>query len=101
MNPLTQSPLEKLILARAILEQPENWTQGTYARDDEGWPCLEDHPESVCWCMSGACRLAYANPMLLAYELVPGWCVPQFNDLSLTKHSDVLSVFDRAIAKLL
>lgn len=101
MNPLTQSPLEKLVLARAILEQPENWTKGTYARDEDGWPRFEDYSAAVCWCMTGACRLASADPILLQKELMECYSVPEFNDFFLTNHDDVLAVFDRAIDKLL
>lgn len=96
------TPLEKLVLARAIIEEPESWTQGSYARDAKGNPTLEDYHDGVCFCMAGACRLACANTSLLHCALPFGSaCVPQFNDSPTTTHADVLAVFDRAIDQIL
>lgn len=100
----TMTPLEKMVLARALVEEPENWCQGTYARNDKGHPVLEDFPDSVCFCMAGACRLACANASLLHCALPYEQChtsIPNFNDSPTTTHADVLAVFDRAIDRLL
>lgn len=98
-------PKEILIAARAKIENPENWTQGSYSRNIDG--VTIDSPKSkaaVCWCSRGAIiaisetyedeDLAMShlrNAIESKYPTVVG-----FNDSS--THVEVLSAFDRAIS---
>lgn len=50
--------------ARALIEDPKNWTQGAYATDKDG--VALDQPlddEAVCFCMIGAIRRAEGSPL--------------------------------------
>jgi len=41
--------------AKAIIEKPENWTKGSFARSATGGAVPTDDPEAVCFCALGAC----------------------------------------------
>lgn len=96
------SQVELLTRARAIIENPQNWTKGEMARDAGGRLVVSHSPDAVCFCAVGALRRA-------AYELcidrfpsfytLQKWCgtepVPLFNDTH--THADVLALYDRAI----
>ena len=43
-------PSEVLRKARALIEKPENWTQGVLSRSSDGEICLPGEPEAVCYC---------------------------------------------------
>lgn len=100
---------ETLIAARKLIEKPENWTKGAHARDSEGVDVWPDDSSSVCFCASGAVRLASSGSALELFigqkmleECLPpslGYDqIPSFNDAPETTHADVLALFDRAIA---
>jgi hypothetical protein len=43
---------------KALLDAPEKWTKGAYARDANGISCSWKYNKSaVCWCISGACSV--------------------------------------------
>lgn len=97
--------LERLILARAIIEDPARWTRRCIARsrfDDE---VLPHDPRAVCWCAMGACILAGGNSsgalMGVLSDEFPKETLPSFNDDERRSHADILNLFDRAIDKLL
>jgi hypothetical protein len=95
---------EILIAARAKIERPENWTKGVFARDSQGRDVTATSKNAVCWCSlgaitaTGACyydeekATRFLRLELDAYEN----SITKFNDLS--NHTDVLAMFDRAIA---
>lgn len=104
------STLDILKAARAKIEKPENWTQGHLALRSDGRIVGPDNPEAVCWCAEGAIRAvsrktkgdfnaAYAALQDALPSQYVGY-VHVFNDDICTAHGGVLSVFDRAIAKL-
>jgi hypothetical protein len=39
----------------ALLDSPEKWTKGEYARDANGKPCPAWSEDAICWCLEGAC----------------------------------------------
>lgn len=45
---------DDLIAARLLIEDPMNWTQNAYARDDEGYTVPPESPLARCWCATGA-----------------------------------------------
>lgn len=46
--------LEVLIAARKLLSSPSCWTQGEYARDEEGEERDPNDSDAICWCAMGA-----------------------------------------------
>lgn len=53
-----------LIAARAKIEKPEAWTQGSAAKDENGVPMLPNSRYACQWCSVGAIAVATAE----AYE---------------------------------
>ena len=37
-----------------LLDRPEKWTQGAFARDGHGKDVNSWNPQAVCWCLEGA-----------------------------------------------
>lgn len=94
---------EVLIAARKKIEKPENWTQGTGAKDIEGRYADADSPEAVCWCSMGALYAVtasmpgtYYNQAYEALRDVINDSIAMFNDTH--SHADVIEIFDKAIA---
>lgn len=100
--------LEILIAARALIEKPENWAQGIFAADSEGNELPAWSLNANCFCAIGAIAragkmtngTACYHPATDALASVLGKkatsAVAEFNDTR--SHSDVLDLFDRAIA---
>jgi hypothetical protein len=44
-----------------LLDTPEKWTKGAFARDSKGDPVDPVSPEAVCWCIEGALQKCYPN----------------------------------------
>lgn len=96
-----------LSAAKALIDTPEKWTQGTVARDANG-EMVEHARDAVCLCAFGACRVAigpYADvsPLMEALRrAIPtenaAPTTVSFNDHPDTTHDDVMALFDRAIA---
>ena len=92
-----------LIAARAKIEKPENWTRGMSARDADGQYISPRDPKAVCWCSAGAVYASVplvgvmpSSRVLRALDDVSGNSIETFNDNM--PHSEVLAVFDQAIA---
>ena len=93
--------------ARALISDEKNWTQDSFARNSAGEKVEPANERAVCFCAIGAlAKAACLAPELdlpaenfiqdEAYML--GWInVPEFNDNH--THSEVLALFDRAIAR--
>lgn len=115
------TPHEILVDARALLTDPEHWTQGTFARDRRGYPVSAASENAVCWCTYGALtkatpggelrstevfRAAHAVIDLTVREMGFG-SVVQLNDsyghcgpgAKAQVHGTVLLAFDLAIAR--
>lgn len=117
-----------LIAARAKIEKPEAWTQGSAAKDMNGVPRLPLEFHACQWCMLGALAAAAEEarhrpdgsvlPWRAAHEAqdtawlhlsdtvrywdgqIVRYTVADFNDARHRKHADVLAAFDKAIASL-
>lgn len=91
--------VEKLIAARALIEDPDHWCQGARALNAAGNVCPTRSAEAVCWCAEGACIACDANDAPL--RQVPGVChgLVYYNDSR--THADVLDLFTYAINRLM
>ncbi len=99
--------LELLKAARARIERPEAWTQGSWARDADGHRCAENAPGAVRWCSLGAIQgprqvVGDAEAALKDTLVDRGSsvAVSTFNDDPTRTHAEVLDLFDRTIARL-
>jgi len=97
--------LELLINARKLIENPECWTQGVFACDEDGF--VTDIEEGVCFCSMGAIIRAdggLGNESYIAafgaMQSVIGnsTSISRFNDTH--THAEVLAMFDKAIERL-
>jgi len=111
-----------LIEARNLISDPKNWAQGVEVTDCDGWelPYVWHHT-ATCFCSIGAIKKAsetdtdfldldfeetpYAKAitaMTNAVQKLSGYydTIEGFNDAQETEHSDVMVMFDHAIANL-
>lgn len=84
--------IEYLKAARAVIEKPENFTTGDWARDAEGTSVDVTDPKATCYCTLGAMRKvsyltganmtvkAEAELHLYKYADAYGKTVASFND---------------------
>ena len=119
---------EKEILeeAKSLIEVLDNWTKGALARDKYSQSVDVSNDDACMWCATGAIYkvggernkavipLAEAilesdfcthpisgfDPFPVANEDEAEFIVQNFNDRSITGHSNVMFMFNRAIAKL-
>lgn len=97
---------EALKAAKAVIANPENWTQGTYYRREDGSPT--DIRSLACkFCSYGAMRVANemdSDRYLLGQEYIyralivigkEKFTLDTFNDNH--SHKDVMALFDKAI----
>lgn len=100
--------------ARALIENPQNWTTGTLARNDADVPEDLSSHWATKWCGVGAVRreagpywveaLSYLAKAIRedavlasAYDVAAE--VARFNDAPRRSHKTILAKFDKAIAK--
>lgn len=93
--------VEVLRKARALIEDPEKWTQGHDARDADGnWAGIHSL-QAHSFCATGALMRAGGDVRSDAYEALREQMgvnfLMEFNDSAETSHADVLAAFDRAI----
>lgn len=100
---------EALIQAKALIADPKNWTQGAYARNENGDRRWSNDEDAVCFCSLGAmsrvttqledrndCRgndIYYFGTRIL--ETAMEEPVSIFNDEH--DHSEVMAAWDKAI----
>lgn len=103
-------PSEILKAAKAVIENPIHWTTNAFARDAEGNVLEAGYDEdAVCFCSLGAIekviakswpynQASYDYLSTAAFELddIIEAGVADFNDSK--EHSDVMQMFDKAIA---
>lgn len=104
---------ELLIAAKAKIDTPEKWTQGTFARDVNARPVSPTdgvgYPNATCFCSIGAIAAAYwaAHEDVVTYKTaidtlyavlpIGEFTVPHFNDSA--THEGVMGLFDAAIKR--
>ena len=100
-----------LIAAKAVIEDPKNWTLGSLARDKLGFPRLPTSLDAVCFCSTGAVTKVTQGDVAGRHKAVVALdgvvrdlskgrfkTVVQFNDNPFNGHLAVMKVFDTAIA---
>jgi hypothetical protein len=102
---MDDSVLEKLLEVRALIEEPEHWTQGSFAKDASGKHTNAMSPTATCWCLIGALRKVTGgdssnpqsiNTFVALTNVTEGTSISLFNDTH--THDEIISVIDAAIA---
>ena len=103
---------EQLRAAKALIDTPDKWTKGCFARRADGLLLMrgESWDEAVCFCSEGAVRKASNGLLPPDVDRLLERAVPRtfhtssncrnfvlFNDAEETSHADVMKMFDRAI----
>lgn len=101
------SIIEELLEWRSLIDTPEKWIKGHAAvhRKENGEISFRDTPN--CFCLVGArsttglyvdcaADLAIKQELPAPFNDSPLWA---FNDCPSTTHTDIMALFDRAIAK--
>jgi hypothetical protein len=114
LRPRPERPdeLQALRDIRDLLEPPERWTKGAYARTAPyaAGRVEADSPHATCWCLEGACwRVTgelYSSPIwqrlnrhVSNHNLAPR--ASNFNDRDETTHRDILELLDKIIAEVI
>ena len=90
---------EILIAAKALIDEPGKWTQGTYARNSDMEEVDSYSEDAVCFCSIGA--IYRITPHIVSREGIGylrsamGPSVVVFNDTH--PHAEVMQMWDRAI----
>jgi hypothetical protein len=93
--------------ARSLIADPAHWCQGTYARDNRGYPINPIDPDACSWCALGALARAAvdvgaspgtgAGAVDILYRVSDSAStVVGVNDRD--GHEAVIALFDRALA---
>lgn len=111
--------IELLKKAREIISKPENWTKNSFAKDAYGCSTMITNKEAVCFCSIGAVRRAldvldYPDDGEVTYHSAidrlrqfvhtsnrntGSWAtLAGYNDHADRTHTDILAMFDKAIA---
>jgi hypothetical protein len=97
---MTESQLKQDLRAMlALYSEPENWTQGTYARDHQGNPKSPESEEACSWCLSGAgyCVPGDPWPRIAFLRSLIGGPLTNWNDAPERTFEDVIALLDKAI----
>lgn len=106
------TPAALLKKAKALISDPNAWIRGHAGTDKSGLPVRANHPDACRWCALGAlwkaadydtreaiyCEIVDAEVCLesaLGVSLITG--IARYNDDPETTHTDVMSLYDRAI----
>jgi hypothetical protein len=90
---------EILIAGRALIADPEHWTQGAIARNLENRSINSDRADACKFCSIGAlnkCSTNKNSAPIIALMVTMEGNVSCFNDTH--THAEVLAAWDRAIA---
>ncbi len=91
---------------RAMIDSPEKWTKGEFARDINGESVLPKDHCAVCFCSYGAAMKAaragtgmQTDVFKYINRAAPDENIIEYNDFTSTTHQDILVVWDKAIEK--
>lgn len=107
--------LQTFVRAHTLLSDRSLWTQGSFARDSTGAPCLLKSPTAVCFCMVGALakvdldlsdqtdveghvRMYYSPFLMKVLKVSTLEQVFEFNDSA--SYEDVIRVLDLCIQEI-
>ena len=100
-------PVRRLLMdAKALIQAPENWIKGKFARSAKGRPVRLDSPKACRFCAYGAVMHAADRTTVettldadrLIGEQTKSGLIP-FNDAPSTTHPMVMRLFNRAIRR--
>jgi hypothetical protein len=93
---------DTLRAARALIEKPEHWTQGWFARTEDGRQTKAGALDAFSFCIVGAIDHVNGPHNERAREflrsVVPHFDITSFNDRKGRSHRTILKKFDEAIA---
>lgn len=95
---------DNLRAAKALIDTPEKWTKGAFARGRHGFSVDVSSPIATCFCLRGAVHAVTGNgrrtrDVFSALERAVGRRgLAQWNDRISRTHADVMAAFDQAIA---
>lgn len=93
--------LEILTKAKALINTPDTWTQGSNARDANGHTATLLGEKACKFCMNGALErvsdFTSYSARLAVYDALGHRDIVHWNDAHNRKHEDVMAVFDKAI----
>lgn len=96
---------DRLVEVRGLIDTPEKWEQGTWARDADGNPTHATRPEACAFCISGAVLRVVGDGMhatLIDFISKANGGIERFpgvwNDAEGRTHAEVLAALDCAIA---
>ena len=94
---------QHLIEARSLIEKPESWTKGAFARDASGDKVTIASADATCFCLVGAiARVAILSPFRMTNFLGPSNALVvnliNFNDSH--THGEVLARLDQLIENI-
>jgi len=92
---------ELLTKAQSLISDPSHWTKGTFARNKDGEPRMDDEADATCWCSMGALRKVtsagitqeYPRAIIILSQAADEHIV-KFNDSH--THAEVMAVWDKA-----
>lgn len=93
------TPSQILRKAKALIDTPEKWTQGAFARDAKGRGVETHDVKAVCFCSAGALGKVNHDGPNEPYEYLTrsfGGGLVVFNDTH--THAEVMAKWDEAIA---
>ena len=101
-----QTVLEVLKAARALIADPERWTQAAFARTEQGKVVKPWSPSASCWCATGALwkvvgateERLFADAKDALYFGTYQRHIAEANDDN--DHAYIIRRFDKAIARL-
>lgn len=99
---------ERLIAAKALIDSPEKWAQGSSAKDAQGFIVALHSPDAVSFCSLGAVGKLCSGSGYLddeTYEASRKYLrdacgtrlVTSYNDAPNRTHAEVMQMFDKAI----
>lgn len=96
------TPREVLIAAKALIDTPEKWTQGWYAKDANGKHISDQSPDATCFCSIGAMwavahEIQFVDDALVFLGRATRPAIPTWNDAPERTHAEVMDAFARAI----
>lgn len=90
--------------ARALIEKPENWTQGAMSRNADGSGHWWDAEGATCFCLMGAIARAAARrgsraqgAIVAIRSVIGSHLIAAYNDIH--THDEIIAALDRAIAR--
>lgn len=92
--------------AKALIDTPEKWTKGWFARSANNRRVRQGSNKACRWCVVGAVGVASgssgscaARALAALRECCSEDFIADFNDDPATTHADIMALFDRAIAR--